>query len=91
MRVNPNNAPSAPTPGRAAQAKTTGPTLGNDKLTLNRSEKLVQTLKQLPASRTEKVARARNLVQDSAYPSDAVLRQVAGVLADHLKPGDPSA
>jgi hypothetical protein len=43
-----------------------------------------------PASRSEKVARAKRLIADPDYPSKEVLGSVAGLLARHLDPNGPS-
>ena len=43
-----------------------------------------------PASRSEKVARAKRLIADPEYPSKEVLDSIAGLLAMHLEPNKPS-
>ncbi len=48
------------------------------------SQALQDTLKQSAAVRPEKVAQATALVNDSKYPSDAALNQLAGFLANRL-------
>jgi hypothetical protein len=49
-----------------------------------RSNALEQAVKNLPASRPEAVAQARELAADPNYPPADVLRQVSHLLADRL-------
>jgi hypothetical protein len=51
------------------------------------STALAQAVKNLPASRPEAVAQATELAADPNYPSSAVLRQVATLLAGSLVSG----
>jgi len=48
------------------------------------SKALDSAIKNLPASRPDAVARARELVADPTYPSAATLRQVSTLLASQL-------
>ncbi len=48
------------------------------------TQSLQQTLKDSPQVRPEKVAAATALVNESSYPSDAALNQLAGFLASRL-------
>jgi hypothetical protein len=45
---------------------------------------LQQSLKDLPQVRADKVAQASALVNDSSYPSDTALNQLAGFFANRL-------
>jgi hypothetical protein len=49
---------------------------------------LLAVLKQIPEVRADKVARARELLQDSSYPSDSVLTKVSDILAGPIQSGD---
>jgi anti-sigma28 factor (negative regulator of flagellin synthesis) len=59
-----------------------------DSPALSASEKVNRTLEQTSAVRPEKVARAKALVADGDYPSEADLGKVADLLAQHLGTGD---
>ncbi|HXR06560.1 MAG TPA: hypothetical protein VN765_04465 [Candidatus Acidoferrum sp.] len=48
------------------------------------SNALARAVKNLPASRPEALALARELVADPTYPSPAILRQVSSLLARSL-------
>lgn len=48
------------------------------------STALDSAVKNLPASRPEAVARARELAADPNYPSADTLRQISGLFARHL-------
>ncbi len=90
MRVDPNS--SVPDPLNVAPAKAKAPASAPE-LEANdfaASEKLTQALKNLPDVRADKVAAAKALVQDPAYPNDATLRQVASVLTEHIKGEKPA-
>ena len=52
------------------------------------SSALEEAVKNLPASRPEAVAQARDLIADPNYPSAETLRQISHLLADHLSSGD---
>lgn len=71
----------APLKGAAA---TKQPRLEPDNASLNQSQALDLALQQTEAARPEKVAEARALLNDDAYPSSAVIEQVASLLADQL-------
>ena len=47
-------------------------------------------MEKIPLVRSDKVAMAKQLVQNPNYPDDATLRKVADVVTDHLKPEEPS-
>ncbi|MGA2555091.1 MAG: hypothetical protein ABSG04_02330 [Verrucomicrobiota bacterium] len=48
------------------------------------SNALARAVENLPASRPEALALARELVADPSYPSPAILRQVSSLLARNL-------
>jgi hypothetical protein len=48
------------------------------------SSALESAVRNLPASRPEAVARARELAADPSYPPPGTLRQIAGLLAGQL-------
>ncbi len=50
------------------------------------SNALARAVKNLPASRPEALALARELVADPSYPSPAILRHVSSLLAGSLIP-----
>jgi hypothetical protein len=53
-------------------------------MSFQRTKTLEQTLRQTPTVRPEKVAQAKALAADPAYPSDQVLSKVSGLLAKHI-------
>jgi hypothetical protein len=85
MRVNPNNEASvvSATPARTAALQ---PSLGQDKLALTATESLNRSLDQTPASRTDKVAEAKALLQDGSYPPAVIIRKISVLLAIKLDP-----
>ena len=85
MRVNPNNEPSviSATPGRTAALQ---PSLGQDKLAVAATETLNRSLEQTPASRADKVAEAKALLQDGSYPPAVIIRKISALLAIKLDP-----
>jgi hypothetical protein len=89
MRVNPNCDVPGPigVPPVKGQAQAAAQP---DKADLARSAELGRALENVPVARADKVAKAKTLIQDPSYPNEATLRQVADVLADHLKPQSPS-
>ena len=89
MRVDPISNVSGPENTRSAnpEPKTRTP---QEQADVAESVKLLQALKEVPATRADKIAQAKALIQDPSYPNDSILRQVANVLTDHLKPGHPS-
>jgi hypothetical protein len=52
------------------------------------SSALENAVQDLPASRPDAVAGARELIADPDYPSPAVLRQISSLLAEHLTSDD---
>ena len=80
MRVNPNNDAAAvsATPRRVAAA---GPQLGQDQLALNKTDSLNRALEQTPATRADKVAEAKALIQDGSYPPEVIIRKISALLA----------
>jgi hypothetical protein len=50
---------------------------------------LVRQLNATPEVRADRVARAKALIANPAYPDETTVRQVAKVLADHLVPPTP--
>jgi hypothetical protein len=85
MRVTGNSVSSGAAEARAAkiQVRKAGP--AKKTLALSASEELAGAFKQMPEVRAEQVARARELVNDPSYPSDALLSKVSGLLADHIQ------
>ena len=68
-------------PGRSATAaKTTA-----DTASFTRSDAVETELRNLPDSRPEAVARARQLISDANYPSSAMVKQLSQFLAANLK------
>jgi hypothetical protein len=89
MRINPNVDRTVVTGIQAGQAAAPKPVATGEDAVPCGPQQLQQALKALPGVRTDKVARAKELVRDSTYPSDQILAQVAGVLAAKLKHSDP--
>lgn len=92
MRVDPSN--HVPDPSNVASAKPKMPvaTPEQEQNTTDfaASTQLTKAMEKIPLVRSDKVALAKQLVQNPNYPDDATLRKVADVVADHLKPEDPS-
>ena len=87
MRVNAKNEvartegnPSAKAPRKAAA--------GTDKVDLKSTDNLHAALNATPEIRADKVAKAKQLVQDPNYPSAKVLSQVAKTLAQKIRHQD---
>ena len=80
MRVNPNNDAGAvsATPRRVAVAE---PRLGQDQLAPSKTESLNRSLEQTPATRPDKVAEAKALIQDGSYPPEVIIRKISALLA----------
>jgi hypothetical protein len=80
MRVNPNNDAAAvsATHSRVAAAK---PRLGQDQLAVSTTESLNRSLELTPATRTDKVAEAKALIQDGSYPPEVIIRKISALLA----------
>ena len=89
MRVNPNNDVSGPVGGAQVSGRGKKPTQPGS-VDLAHSADLGRALESIPLARADKLAKAQVLIQDPLYPDDATLRQVAGLLADHLRPVSPS-
>ena len=53
-------------------------------MSIGRTQALEQSLQETPQIRPEMVARANALVADENYPSDDLLNQLAGHLANNL-------
>ena len=85
MRVDPNRELS-----RAGEIAPTKKVVsrGNsaDAADLAGAARLSKQLSQIPDVRSEKVARAKALLNEPGYPGDKTLDRVAGLLADHLDP-----
>jgi hypothetical protein len=90
MRVNANSESLRVADLETTRTKAEPAGQENDTVALSDSAKLTRALKQLPEVRAEKVTRAKVLVQDPSYPSEAILRKVSGILADHINPEDNS-
>ena len=72
-------------PVRQASARPVAASTGDSSVSFDATQSLQQTLQQGPQIRPEKVAQASALVNDSNYPSDAALNQLAGFLANRLQ------
>lgn len=69
-------------------AKARPASVKRDKMTLSGTDALDKSLQTTPAVRPEKVARAKELLDDPGYPSAAVLNRVADLLTQHLQVKD---
>jgi hypothetical protein len=85
MRVTGNSEPTGAAETQAAKIQVSNAAPAKETLALSASENLAGALKQIPEVRAEQVARAKELVNDPSYPSDAVLGKVSGLLADHIQ------
>ncbi|MGO9202481.1 MAG: hypothetical protein ACLQM8_18310 [Limisphaerales bacterium] len=85
MSANASNQPEATpgSPGRPrGQAAGQEPRLEPDKADLNGSEALDRALQETPEVRPEKVAQAKALIEDAAYPSADVVAKIASLMAE---------
>ena len=82
IEFNPGRVPKAEP--REAVARPSAPA-AVDKTSFQVSAALQEKLKNLPATRPEKVAQAKALVSDSHYPPGEVLDRIAVLLAIHVK------
>jgi hypothetical protein len=88
MRINPNS--KVPDPLNVPSAKPKTPAeAGQNAGDFTASTQMTKSLEKLPLVRADKVAKAKELIQDPAYPNDVTLRKVANVLTDHIKPEGP--
>jgi hypothetical protein len=83
MRVNTDSGPLEMSKPRHHRAAAKPPARGT-RADLSATQTPHQALGQLPASRTQRVARAKALVADLTYPSPTVLQAVATRLSRHL-------
>ena len=88
MRINANTGFSGAAGIPAAKINAQKPGAAKDAAGLDRPAELLAVLKQIPEVRADKVARARELLQDSSYPSDSVLTKVSDILAGPIQSGD---
>ena len=92
MRVDPNH--HVPDPSKVAPAKpktaAAAPNAEQNTTDFAASTQLTKAMEKIPLVRSDKVAMAKQLVQNPNYPDDATLRKVADVVTDHLKPEEPS-
>lgn len=90
MRVDPSN--HVPEPAKPAPAKSKASATAPEQNTTDfaASTQLTKAMEKIPLVRSDKVAAAKQLVQNPNYPDDTTLRKVADVVADHLKPEEPS-
>lgn len=91
MRINPNFDRTMVTGTQASQAAAPKSPVVADAGLPSGPQKLLQAVKELPLVRADRVARARELVNDPAYPSDAVLGKVSDVLAANIKASDSAS
>ena len=85
MKVNPNSELVGVT-RTPSQTEAGDPRLGADKLSLTAAETLNRAWEQTPATRSEKVAQAKSLVDDTTYPPPELIRRIAVLLALKLDP-----
>jgi len=71
-------------PVQQASVRRTDTTPADDSSVSLSTSSLQQSLKNLPQVRADKVAQASALVNDSSYPSDTALNQLAGFFAKRL-------
>jgi hypothetical protein len=92
MRVDPNH--HVPDPSQVAPTKpktaAAAPNAEQNATDFAASTQLTKAMEKIPLVRSDKVAMAKQLVQNPNYPDDATLRKVADVVTDHLKPEEPS-
>lgn len=92
MRVDSSN--HVPDPSNVASAKPKTPIVTPEQeqntTDFAASTQLTKAMEKIPLVRSDKVALAKQLVQNPNYPDDATLRKVADVVTDHLKPEEPS-
>ena len=80
MRVNPKGDLVGIT-GTPSQTGSGNPRLGADKLSITTIDTLNRALEQTPAARADKVAQARRLVADAAYPPTVLIRKISALFA----------
>ena len=88
MRIDPNHDFSAAARIQAVKVSAQKTGAAKDAAGLDRPAELLAVLKQIPEVRADKVARAKELLQDSSYPSDSVLGKVSDILAGPSQSGD---
>jgi hypothetical protein len=84
MRIHPERQSSAVAADTVRTQRTEPPPAGQDHVVLSGSAQLDSQLQAAPESRADAVARARVLIQDSAYPPPAVVRKISDHLAAKL-------
>jgi hypothetical protein len=91
-RIDSSNQAAATTgiPARPqGQAPAQAPQVEPDKAAFQSSEALDRAWQGTPEVRSEKVAQAKALIQDSSYPSDEVVSRIAALIAERLNAGGP--
>jgi hypothetical protein len=83
MRVNPNSEIQSPA-GVVGKAPAPGPGFGEDKVALTSTEALGTALAITPETRSDKVAQAKDLLQDVSYPPLELIHKISALLAIHL-------
>lgn len=88
MRVNPN---SEPLSGNALGVTRTPSQIGAretrlevEKSSLTTAEGLNSALAQVPATRAEKVAQAKLLIEDAHYPPLELIQKISSLIARHV-------
>jgi hypothetical protein len=84
MRVDPSN-DIVNTTGIPGPAAGTALGFGQDRMALNRADALNRALEQTPAVRADKVAQAKDLMQDGTYPPLELIRRISALLAIHIQ------
>ena len=84
MRIDANNNWMGLGGAALQQQRASEPRPATYETDLAASKQLTQQIDKLPLVRTEKIAHAKDLLQDPSYPSDHTLAQIAGLLADRL-------
>ena len=86
MRVDPSNQRrQVNKTAQIAETQTRPASVKRDNMSLAGTEALDKAMQSTPAVRPEKVARAKALLADPAYPSAAVLNRVTDLLTQHLQ------
>jgi hypothetical protein len=89
MEIKPNlitRAPAAPVPAAPSSISKKSDVSG-DSAVFREADSLRTQLDGEPAVRGEAVQRAARLISQPSWPPPSVLRQISGLLADHLNGG----
>jgi len=83
MRISPNSEVASP-PEAQGRTPAREVVIGQDDLSLSKTDSLDSALRQTPDSRADTVANASALLNDATYPPLVLIHKLSSLLAIHL-------